>query len=101
MKEGRKSMRLSILAELGRIPDDQERERIALEVCRLKPKTKDAVVMIRRYRLGREAKADPFRLWDRLADTVNSYIEAHPSVSMGEIAETLRDMAEHIEEGCI
>ena len=47
-----------ILSELGRIWDDEGLKIVALRICELKPKTKDAITMIRRVRLAaiREGK---------------------------------------------
>jgi hypothetical protein len=48
-----RGVRKTIIAELGRIKNRQHMLEAATEICRRKPKTKDAVAMIRRWRLGR------------------------------------------------
>src|SRR4051794_40519565 len=54
MMEGEaQAWRPGILAELGRIPDTEEMKRAAAQLCEMKPKTKAAVAMIRRYRIGK------------------------------------------------
>jgi hypothetical protein len=89
----------SILVELGRIPNDEDLKVIALRICELKPKTKEAVSMIRRFRLGREPKPDYLKLWRHLAAAVDAYRGRHPSTPKDDLIRALRDVADCIEGG--
>ena len=51
-------MRHTILAELGRIDDEQAREAMALYLQH-KPTTRQAVALIRQYRLGTRPQGAP------------------------------------------
>ena len=55
-------MRHTILAELGRIDDEQAREVMALYLCEHKPTTRQAVALIRQYRLGTRPQGSPRQL---------------------------------------
>lgn len=57
MTEGkRNSWKPGILAELGRIDNEDDIRTFAREICRIKPFTKDAERAIREWRLGKEPK---------------------------------------------
>ena len=90
--------RPSILVELGRIPKSETMKAVAMRVCELKPKTKDAVAMIRRFRLGREPKGDYLQLLTQLEAALNTYLTAHPSAPTDWPVNALRDLAEFIEQ---
>jgi len=88
----------SILVELGRIPNDEDLKAVALRICELKPKTKEAVAMIRRFRLGREAEGGYLKLFQHLAAAVDAYREGHPSTPKDDLIRALRDVADCIED---
>ncbi len=75
------SWKPGILAELGRFDfaggDILE---AASEICRLKPKTKDAIAMIRGWRLG-ERECTPGALYDTLLKAFNDYVGQHPGIT--------------------
>jgi len=89
----------SILVELGRIPNDENLKAVALRICELKPKTKDAVSMIRRARLGREAEGNYLKLFAHLEAALNVYLSGHPSTPADWPVKALRDLADCIEDG--
>jgi len=89
--------RRMIVAELGRIDDDQEILRLARLVCRRKLPTRDAVALIRRCRIGRPPRSRS-GLAKVVTSAVRSYIAAHAGTAMGEIAGTLRELADAYEE---
>ncbi len=70
-----------ILAELGRFDiaggDILE---AASEICRLKPKTKDAIAMIRGWRLG-EREGTPEGLYKAMLAAFNDYVTRHPGTT--------------------
>lgn len=98
MKAGApKAWKPTILAELGRIPDDEAMKAVAAQVCELRPKAKAAVAMIRRYRLGREPEGTPAGLDHHLVEAVNQYWGGHTSLTPAVIVEVLRALADRIE----
>jgi hypothetical protein len=82
--------RPAILSELGRIKDCEIMKALALRICELKPKTKEAVSIIRNFRLG-ERKPDAGRLSSEIIRTINSYIERFPTVTNDEIQQSMND----------
>jgi ATP-dependent helicase YprA (DUF1998 family) len=81
-------MRWTILAELGRIEDDADLLAVARVVCDAKPKARNAVRMVREWRLGRPAQ--PRRdLADELADTIDGYLARHPETPWAFVKESL------------
>jgi hypothetical protein len=90
--------RKTILSELGRIEDEETILAVAREICELNPKTRDAIAMIRRSRLGRSPGASPRELHSAIAAAVESYVMAHPEIPRGQIAAVLENLADHFEE---
>jgi hypothetical protein len=89
-------LRPTILAELGRIEDDQVLVHLAQWVCEEQPLTHDAVVMLRDERRWRQTPRWPRRwqppeevLADRLLAEINRYLRVHPSVSPTAIRKAL------------
>ncbi len=76
--------RKSILAELGRIKDDKKLKKAATEICRIKPKTQDALKMIRGWRLQRTA-AGSLTLEETLRKTIQRYRENNLDITNDEI----------------
>lgn len=98
MKAGTGRWKPSILSELGRIPNEEDLKAVALRICELKPKTKDAVAMIRRARLGREPEGNYLTLFKHLENALNAYLSGRPSTPEDWIIKALRDLADCIEE---
>jgi len=63
----------SILTELGRLGDPDRIRGVADRICELKPKARDAIAMIRRFRIGRDAPSSALGLADVIADAINRY----------------------------
>jgi hypothetical protein len=82
MHTGNNRARWSILAELGRLRDADTIAIMALRICELKPKTTDAIAMIRRFRLGRKPAGDSEKLFDILARAVDDYRHAHQDATI-------------------
>lgn len=76
-----KSQKKTILAELGRIRNEIELIQAAFDICDLKPKTKDAISIIRQVRTGRECKGDVDQLTRLIARTVQEYLREHPGTT--------------------
>jgi hypothetical protein len=78
--------RTTILAELGRIDDNSAFISIARQLCRLKPKTRDAVMMVRRWRVGDKAKpGSADTLTDEMSRLVDNYRRRHPDITFSEM----------------
>lgn len=71
-------VRFTILYELGRLQDEEDIRDFAEQICEMKPKSKDAVAMIRNWRLGREKTPGNIdTLTQRIIDTLDDYRETH------------------------
>ncbi len=92
------SYKPTILTELGRIVDEEKLKTAASEICRIKPKTKDAVTMTRRYRTGKAASGSAVDLRNRITHTINDYLATHPDTSLQQVRAALADAYEAIEE---
>jgi len=86
-----------ILAELGRIRDADTMRAVALRICELKPSTKEAVAIIRRFRLRREPPANYRALWMHLAKALDEYMNVHPSTPYEWKVKALRALANLVE----
>ena len=84
-----KNMRTTILCELGRLNDPAAIERIALQLCELKPTTSAAVAMIRHARLGRQPQGTPAQLGEVLRKALNTYFTTHEGVTLQDAVEAL------------
>lgn len=82
-------VRVSILAELGRIEDPNDLYDFALAVCKQKPKTKIAVVRIRNWRLGKNGEGDAEKLGDEIRCVIANYIERFPKTKLQQIFDAL------------
>jgi hypothetical protein len=82
-------IRKTILAELGRLREDEVLRAVARQICERKPTTKDAVAMIRHYRLGRQPRGAVDDLTDRLTTLIVEYIDSHAGVDAAMIREAL------------
>jgi ribosomal protein L31E len=77
-----------ILTEIGRVCQshgDDDAKTIALRICELKPKAKDAVRMIRQWRTGKRAKGKASRLLKEIVQTINDYLQRHPETSLVQV----------------
>lgn len=83
----RRFYRKTILAELGRIADNENLIEAAKEVCRLKPKTTEAIKMIREWRLGRPAVSTSLEMILRKA--IEDYREKHSEITLNNIYKIL------------
>ncbi|MBU0611014.1 MAG: hypothetical protein KKI08_24245, partial [Armatimonadetes bacterium] len=71
------STKNTILAELGRFEDSAAMRKAAREVCRMRPKVSDAVVMLRRWRTGTSPPVDSRVLAAQLENVTTTYLQAH------------------------
>jgi hypothetical protein len=83
----------TLLAEIGRIrfaDGDETAHQVARHLCETKPKTKDAVQSLRRWRLGTQARAGT---WDGLCEeieqAIDAYLARYPATDHEDILEAL------------
>jgi hypothetical protein len=99
LKAGEKSAwKPGILSELGKIEDRKNMLSIALEICELKPKTKDAIRMIRRTRLGPSKPGTAAGVHGAIINAINHYLSEHPDTSWDIVEEGLDLMAQSVEQ---
>jgi hypothetical protein len=93
-REGFKSTwQKTILIELGRIEDDEDLLAAARELCKRKPKVREAVALVRRWRLGKARKpARPHDLMMQLARAIDRYRSLHPDATRQLIEQALDDL---------
>lgn len=89
-RPGDHRVKWTILAELGRIEDDDELREVAAEVCRRKMKTREAVVRIRQYRNGGAKAGDSLELANVVIGAINDYMNRRPGLTPGDIRDALR-----------
>jgi hypothetical protein len=97
----RQGYRKTVLAELGRIKNEEDLRDVALEVCRLKPKTQDAIRMIRRSRLGQSPKANPISVEDAIWRAIEDYKSIHPETTENDICNAVCSIDEVLQNRLI
>ncbi len=83
-------IRVGILAELGRIGDPDAMCAIAARICELKPRTGEAVAMIRRWRCDLAARGDTDALALDILLAIDAYSVRHPATSWRQVLKALR-----------
>src|SRR6266536_4044997 len=71
-------IRVGILAELGRIEDDAALRALAARICELKPRTREAVAMIRRRRRDATTPVGESALTREILAAIDAYLARHP-----------------------
>jgi hypothetical protein len=97
IKSGKGHMRNVILQELGRIENETERAEVALFLCEQKPTVREAVSIIRRFRLGRLPQGTPEQLADVLRKALNEYVSTHEGITYDEMRAALSQLRADID----
>jgi len=84
-----KMVRSSILAELGRLGHPEDIKAAARWICETKPKTKQAIVMVRSARRGGPPKPSAKALAAAVFQTVERYRWEHPTMPWTAIVEAI------------
>lgn len=79
---GEGHLQQSIMQELGRVLDDGRLVAFALEMCKRRPRSRDAVKMLRQARLKHGAKGSVDALTERLRCEVNEYLRWRPDLTL-------------------
>lgn len=95
---GKKVFHNSILTELGRIKDDDNLRDIARQICEIKPRCKEALVMIRRWRTGKTLVGDAGSLTKAIIQTVEDYCAARADTTLQIILAALANAADAFQE---
>ncbi len=95
---GKKVIRNTILVELGRIEDEDDLKVIARQVCEIKPRCKDALVMIRRWRTGKTLTGDAMSLTKAIIRTVEDYCAARCGTTLQIVLAALANAADAFQE---
>ena len=87
-----------ILTELGRCLSAEVIKTFALKICELKPKSKDAVALIRIWRTGKQPEWNPFDLGNHIINTINEYKNRHSEMPWSDVENVLRVVLGHIQK---
>ncbi len=90
MASERRGARWAILAELGRIRDPGAFDTALKWILEYRPRTKEAVAEIRRFRTGKSNPPDTRELADEVVRPVDDYATRHPGITPGQALEALR-----------
>jgi hypothetical protein len=82
--------RWAILAELGRIRDSGAFDTAVRWVLEYRPRTKEAVAEIRRFRTGKSNPPDTRELAGEVVRAVDDYATRHPGITSDQALEALR-----------
>lgn len=91
------TLRIGIITELGRIPDPEEVRHVADAICQHRLRGKDAIVRIRRFRLGEKA-GTWLRLAAELEDTLNAYLVRYPKTPNEDVVRAVRVLLDEVTE---
>jgi hypothetical protein len=89
--------RNTILAELGRIQNDELLLEMAREVCRRKPKSREAVAAIRRFR-GVRDEPNSRKLMVKLIKTIDEYLKRYPGTTWEQVQDAVAQAADVVDE---
>jgi len=95
---GKKLLRNTILVELGRIEDEDDLRVMARQICEIKPRCKDALVMIRRWRTGKTLVADEMSLTKAIIHTIEDYCAARSGTTLQIVLAALANAADAFQE---
>jgi hypothetical protein len=96
--KSRRYGKATILAQLGRIGNDQLIKKVARELCKLEPRTKDAVVLIRQLRSGGVKEGDTKQLTQEIAKTILQYRIRYPKTSQPQVNDALASNLKPLKE---
>ena len=86
--DGYRGMQRTLLAELGRLRDDDRIREVALELCQHRPTRREAIAYIRRVR-GVRKEPTGEALAHRLLRTINEFIADYPDTTWQYIQEQI------------
>lgn len=84
----------SILAELGRIEDADVVKAVALQICEMKPTTREAVQIVRNFRTGKKSAGSVRQLESEIHRLIENYLTRHPAMSFSRVCDALASALE-------
>jgi hypothetical protein len=97
MTAGDAAWRPGILAELGRFLEEETIKAYAARICELKPKTKDAIAMLRRARTGKASAPDTLDLTNKIIGLINQYAADRPGMTKDQILDAIATARDAVE----
>jgi hypothetical protein len=94
----RHSYQQTIMQELGRIPVDGLLVALAIRLCELRPKSREAVKMLRRARLDHGAKGSIEDLTEVLRRTINDYLRWRPDLTLTDAQAALGQLWQRLDD---
>jgi len=91
------SFRPSILAELGRIDDEELLKECARIICDQKPTARDAIIRIRRLRRRSPPRGDAEQLQSELRRVLNEYLVRFPETPQSALQEAVAGLTVDID----
>lgn len=88
----------AIMYELGRLSDDADIVEWAKLLCDHKPKGKEAIAMIRRWRLGESSKEGALALGGILTRAIDDFCRRYPDTTAQQILAALENTADAVQE---
>jgi len=99
---GTKKMRFSILTELGRIyrqnGDDKQIFDLATLLSKRQPKARDAVTMLRGFRVGDRRPASVIDLTKRICGAIDTYLATHPGTTKQQVLAAMEAATDAVTE---
>lgn len=95
---GRPKWKASILTELGRTGDVERMRIMAARICELKPRVKEAVAMIRGWRMGKKGEGSAADLAAAVAGAIDLYLAGHPKTTWRQVRVALGNTLAVIDE---
>jgi hypothetical protein len=86
---GEARLQMTIMQELGRIYPNAQLVAFAVRICELRPKTREAVKMLRKARLEHGAKGSIDDLAEVLRRTLNNYLRWRPHLTLADAQESV------------
>lgn len=93
---GKVKLRSTILQELGRIADEDTLRDAAEQICRLRPKARQAIAMIRAFR-GVQRDGNALDLANVLVQVVNQYLDSHRTMAKADVGAAIRTLYAQVE----
>jgi hypothetical protein len=88
----------TIMQELGRVQDEGYLVALAIRICELRPKSHEAVKMLRRARVQHGARGSIEGLTDVLRRALNDYLRWRPDLTLADAQEAVGELWLRIDE---
>jgi len=86
---------VELLAEIGRLDDDDRKKEAATWLCENKPSAKFGVSHIRKWRNGKEPEGNVWSLVMAMGAAIEMYSDSHSGVDDDMVCDTLTFLSQH------